>query len=220
MPIEINERTVVGVLFIIGMLMFWLGSVLLPHKVGPYFVKSDFAAVRESFRPWIWIYRLFLFGHLLLVMAVISFAVHLLDSVGRSLICPGAFVACTGLLVSALAEAFYYHYGAWGAQETADYSDVQLEDYLRSLEKLTGYITCWTRFGRVFFGLGAVVLGLGLIAGGGLGLWLSASLALLGLAPMVLTMAFPDNLEYYRPVFHLQSFWFLAAGVVLLLGHS
>ena len=32
---------------------------------------------------------------------------------------------------------------------------------------------------------------------------------------MALTMGLPDNLEYYAPVFHLNSVWFIATGVVV-----
>jgi hypothetical protein len=37
-----------------------------------------------------------------------------------------------------------------------------------------------------------------------------------GLAAMVLTMDFPDNEEYYAPVFHLNALWLLATGLVML----
>jgi len=31
-----------------------------------------------------------------------------------------------------------------------------------------------------------------------------------------LTMAYPDNLEFYAPVFYLNSLWLLATGLVIL----
>ena len=42
------------------------------------------------------------------------------------------------------------------------------------------------------------------------------SAALLSIAAMALTMALPDNLEYYRPVF--SALWLVAIGWVLLHG--
>jgi hypothetical protein len=66
-----------------------------------------------------------------------------------------------------------------------------------------------------------VVLALAFLLGGLMPLWLTVSAAALGLAGMALTMAFPDNLEFYRPVFHLTALWLVAAGVaVLRLGAS
>ena len=38
------------------------------------------------------------------------------------------------------------------------------------------------------------------------------SALILGLTAMTITMAVPDNLEYYAPVFHANSLWFAAAG--------
>jgi peptidoglycan/LPS O-acetylase OafA/YrhL len=67
----------------------------------------------------------------------------------------------------------------------------------------------------VFFGLGMLVLALGLLKWAILPKWLALSAAVLGFAAMVLTMGLPDNLEYYTPVFHLNALWFIAAGVVM-----
>ena len=44
--------------------------------------------------------------------------------------------------------------------------------------------------------------------------FIGASALLLGLAGMALIMAFPDNQEFYIPVFHLNSMWFLTVGIV------
>ncbi|MCP4202853.1 MAG: hypothetical protein GY769_13095 [bacterium] len=40
--------------------------------------------------------------------------------------------------------------------------------------------------------------------------------AVVGLAAIAMTMALPDDLEYYAPVFHLNSLWLLAIGWVVL----
>ena len=88
-----------------------------------------------------------------------------------------------------------------------------LRAHVEALRLDTEYVTCLVRFGRVFFGLGMLVLALGLLKWDILPKWLAISTALLGLAAMALTMGLPDNLEYYAPVFHLNALWFVAAGV-------
>ena len=75
---------------------------------------------------------------------------------------PGVAVAAAGLLVTTLAQAFYYHFGAWGAKETAGKSADELNAYVDSLRVATHYVTFWVRFSRVFFGLDILVLALGL----------------------------------------------------------
>jgi hypothetical protein len=71
------------------------------------------------------------------------------------------------------------------------------------------------RFGRVFFGFGQIVLATGLWLGGGLPSWIAISAVILGLAAIVVTMALPDDLEHYAPVFHLNTLWLLAIGWVV-----
>ena len=99
---------------------------------------------------------------------------------------------------------FCCHFGAWGALECEGKSEAELRAYVDSLKVSTEYATCWIRFGRVFFGLGALVLAIGLMFVSLFPLWLIIVLAVLGIAPIAVTMGFPDNLEYHRPVFHLQ----------------
>ncbi len=72
------------------------------------------------------------------------------------------------------------------------------------------------RFSRVFFGVGQVMLAGGLLYGGILPSWLAWGAAALGLAAIAVTMATPDELERYRPIFHLNAAWMLAVGVVML----
>ena len=215
---ELNGYAITGSLFIAGAVMTWLGWVLLPVKFGAYFAPEDFGKVRARFHYWIWMYRLHLFGYLVTVMAFAALAALVAVGSARVLVWPGVTVAAAGLLVTALAHAFYYHFGAWGALETKGQSESERNAYVDALKVTTEYITCWIRFGRVFFGLGTLVLAAGLLFAGTLPLWITLALAALGLAPMITTMLFPDNLEYYQPIFHLQAAWLLLAGILLILG--
>ena len=80
----------------------------------------------------------------------------------------------------------------------------------------TEYVTCLVRFGRVFSGLGLLVLGCGLIR------WTIVPVAIgwvavaIGLAAMALTMLLPDHMSLYIPVFHVKSLWLLFTGGVIL----
>src|SRR5512136_1542526 len=212
-----NDSTrITGWMFITGALMLWGGWVLLPVHIGTFFKPDDFAAVHEHLHWWIWLYRIHLFGFLVTVMALVALAAVLADSEARVMVWPGVAVAVVGLATGCLASAFYYHHGAWGALQTAGYPLEKLRVHVDELRLDTEYITCLVRFGRVFFGLGLVVLAVGLIKWRILPMVIGISAALLGLAAIALTMAFPDNLEFYAPVFHLNSIWLLATGIVIL----
>jgi hypothetical protein len=210
-----------GWLFICAAMMLWLGWVLMPVHLGPFFEVRDFSRLYSSLRRWIWLYRIHLFGYVVTMMAFVALATLLAETPARIVVWPAVAVAGVGLIVAALAAAFYYHFGAWGALDMQGKPPEALQRFVDSLRVSTEYVTCLVRFGRVFFGLGQVVLALAFLLGGLMPLWLTVSAAVLGLAGMALTMAFPDNLEFYRPVFHLTALWLVAAGVaVLRLGAS
>ncbi len=84
----------------------------------------------------------------------------------------------------------------------------------------TEYVTCLVRFSRVFFGLGQMVLAVAFVKWRPVPSGLGWAAAVLGVAAMFLTMAFGDDLEYYRPVFHLNALWLAALGVALLRRRS
>jgi hypothetical protein len=208
------STAVIGWLFILAALMLWFGWVLLPVHIGVFFKSEDFSAVYHHLRPWIWMYRIHIFGFLVTAMALVALGAALADTEARIVVWPGIAVATAGLIVSALATAFYYHHGAWGAIQMAGQSAEKLHSHVDLLRIDTEYITCLVRFGRVFFGLGLVVLAVGLLRWKVLPLSIGAGAVLLGLLTIGLTMAFPDKLEWYVPVFHLNSLWLLATGIV------
>lgn len=211
-----NEMSVTGWLFIAAAAMNWLGWVLLPVKIIDYFKADVFSKVDERFRVWIWLFRLHLFGYLVVVMAFVALGTLLAGTASRILLWPGVAVCGIGLVVAALAQAFYYHFGAWGALGARGKTPADMEGFVVSLSVTTEYVTCLVRFSRVFFGLGQVVLAIALLAGGLLPVWIGVAAALLGLAAMVVTMGLPDNLGLYRPVFHLNCLWLVGIGITVL----
>jgi len=108
-----NESTrITGWAFVASAVLFWLGWMPLPVKIGTFFQTSDFAAVHDQFRLWIWLFRFHLFGAVMAVSALVALGAVLTDSPARILVWPGVAVAAIGLMVGACADAFYYHFGA------------------------------------------------------------------------------------------------------------
>lgn len=208
--------TVVGWLFCLAGLLMWLGWMIMPVHIGVYFEPGDFAAIHEQFHLWIWMYRAHLFGYVIAGMAVVAMAAVSTELDVRALLFPGAAVAMAGLIVGALGSAFYYHHGAWGALELSRQSFQGATEHIAALRLDTEYVTCLVRFARVFFGLGLVVLAAGLLRWGLLPTVIPGTAALLGVAGMTLTMALPDELIWYVPVFHMNCLWLLATGLTIL----
>jgi hypothetical protein len=209
---------VAGGAFVAAAGMLWGGWMLMPTHIGTFFDTTDFAAVHAHLWLWIWMFRLHLFGMVTAVLALVALGSLVNHSESRILVWPGVAVASGGLLVGAVAAAFYYHFGAWGAMDMAGKSEGELRAFVDSLRVSTEYVTCLVRFGRVFSGLGLLVLGLGLLKWKLFAPWVGAAAAAIGGAAMAVTMAFPDHLALYAPVFHVEALWLAAVGVVVLLG--
>ena len=216
-PMNDFEANVTGGFLLAAASMLWVGSTLLPAKIGDFFARTDFAAVRAHRRLWIWLYRVHLFGHVVAVMAFVALATLVAGAGSRIIIWPAVAVLGTGLMMGAVAAAFYYHFGAWGSVDMDGESDEAIQGFINSLRVTTEYVTCLVRFSRVFIGVGQVFLVIGLLLQAGpWPLWLIGGGGLLGLAGMAITMGLPDNLSLYRPVFHLNALWLAAFGVVTL----
>lgn len=138
------------------------------------------------------------------------------DAPGRSTMSAAATLV-TGWLFVAAAAMLWSGWVLQGERSVARKPAGAAEELVRSLRVPTEYVTCLVRFGRVFFGLGQVTLAVGLWVGGLLPAWIALVAALLGGAAMAVTMVFPDDLHFFRPVFHLDAAWLLAIGLVLLV---
>lgn len=202
--------------FMAAAFMLWGGWILLPHHIGTFFRAADFAEVHARFYFWIWMYRIHIFGMVASVAALVSLASMLTPHPGRVMAWPAVAVTSAGTFVAALAAAFYYHHGAWGALETQDMSLMEIKEFVAALRMDTEYITCLVRFGRVFSGLGLLFLGMSILKWAFLNKIIGAAAVLLGLAAIGLTMVLPDHLHLYQPIFHLKSLWLAATGITLL----
>lgn len=207
-----------GGLFLAAAAMLWLGWMLLPVHIGTFFEPDVFPSIRERFHFWIWMYRFHLFGMVMTAMALVALGAMTIESRARVVIWPGVAVAAAGMVVGALAAAFYYHHGAWGALGSPGKSAEEMQAFVAALRVDTEYVTCLVRFGRVFSGLGLVVIAWGSRLARALPLWADAAAGLIGLAAMALTMGLPDHLHLYTPVFHAKALWLAAVGVAILRG--
>ena len=131
------EVNVTGGFFLAAAAMLWLGWILLPAKLGDYFVATDFPAVLKRRRLWIWLYRVYLFGHVVAVMALVALATLVSGTESRILIWPAVAVFGTGLMMAAVAAAFYSHFGAWGSLDMDGPSEQAVDGFIDSLRATT-----------------------------------------------------------------------------------
>jgi len=210
------ETNFTGWAFIVAAVLLWLGWALSPHHIGEYIVASDFEAIGENVWTWIWMYRIHIFGWVTMGIALFALVSVTARKPYRVLILPGAGMVIIGTFTLAIANAYFYNFGAWGVGQTAGKSAAEIQQFVNDILFTNQYVTCFIRFGRVFSGVGLVLLGYGFIKWNIVSKWLGWFTALLGLAAMVIIMGIPDNFEIYRPLFHILVIWLIAMGVVLL----
>ncbi len=210
------ETNFTGWAFIVAAVLLWLGWALSPHHIGEYIVASDFEAIGENVWTWIWMYRIHIFGWVTMGIALFALVSVTARKPYRVLILPGAGMVIIGTFTLAIANAYFYNFGAWGVGQTAGKSAAEIQQFVNDILFTNQYVTCFIRFGRVFSGVGLVLLGYGFIKWNIVSKWLGWFTALLGLTAMVIIMGIPDNFEIYRPLFHILVIWLISMGVVLL----
>ena len=202
--------------FIASALMLWVGWILSPHHIGEYIVSSDFQPIGERIWFWIWMFRIHIFGGVTMAIAIFALITITARKPNRVILVPGAGMTIVGTFTIAIAMAFYYNFGAWGVGETNGKSTEEVALFMESILYTNQYVTCFVRFGRIFSGVGLVLLGYGFYKWKVLPSWLSWFTILLGLVVMCVILFIPNYYEHYKPLFHVKAIWLMTMGIVLL----
>ena len=210
------ETNFTGWAFILAAVLLWFGWALSPHHIGEYIVASDFAAIGENVWYWIWMYRIHIFGWVTMGIAMFALVAITARKPYRVLMLPGAGMVIIGTFTLAIANAYFYNFGAWGVGQTAGKSPTEIQAFVDSILYTNQYVTCFIRFGRVFSGVGLILLGAGFIKWKIVSVWLGWFTVLLGFVAMGIIMGIPENYEIYKPMFHVKVIWLVIMGIVLL----
>ena len=210
------ETNFTGWAFILAAILLWFGWALSPHHIGEYIVASDFTKIGENVWYWIWMYRIHIFGWVTMGISMFALLSLTTGRPYRVVVLPGIGMVIVGTFTLAIANAYFYNFGAWGVGKTAGLSSDELTQFMDSILYTNQYVTCFIRFGRIFSGVGLVLLGYAFIKWKLLSTWLGWFTMLLGAVAMGIILSIPDNFEIYKPVFHIKVIWLLAIGVSLL----
>lgn len=202
--------------FIVAAILLWFGWVLSPHHIGEYIVADDFTSIGDDVWFWIWMYRIHIFGWVTMGIAMFALVSITSGRPYRVLMLPGAGMVIIGTFTLAIAAAYFYNHGAWGVGQTAGKSPGEIKDFVDDLLFTNQYVTCFIRFGRIFSGVGFVLLGFGFIKWKIVSSWLGWFTVLLGLIAMCIILFIPDNFEIYKPIFQVKVLWLVMMGVELL----
>ena len=210
------ETNFTGWAFILAAVLLWFGWALSSHHIGEYIVASDFSKIGENVWYWIWMYRIHIFGWVTMGISMFSLLSITSGRPYRVVILPGIGMVIVGTFTLAIANAYFYNFGAWGVGQTAGMSASQISEFIDNILFTNQYVTCFIRFGRIFSGVGFVLLGYAFIKWKIVSTWLGWFTMLLGFVAMGIILSIPDNYEIYKPIFHVKAIWLLVMGVVLL----
>ena len=211
-----SSRDFTGWSFITAALMLWGGWMLLPVHINIYFTPEDVLVIQDDLTLYLWMYRLHIFGMIIAIASMAALGTIFPRIPSRVLVNPGLAVISTGMAASALGSAFFYQFGTSGAYDLQGMSIEVIRDFVASLKLDTQYAGCFMRFGRVFTGLGMVILGTGLWKSKIFPSWLGITAILIGIAAMAVIMAVPTNDLFYYPIFHLKALWLAVTGITIL----
>lgn len=205
-----------GWTFIFAAILLWGGWMLSSHKVGEYLVASDFTSIGENIWYWIWMFRIYIFGWVGMMVAMMALASITAKKPYSVILTPGIGMVIIGTFTLALASAYYYNFGAWGVGKTAGMSATEIDQFMNEILYTNQYVTCFMRFGRIFSGVGLVLLGAAFVKWNIVKPWLGWFTILLGLAAMIVILSIPEYYETYKPLFHVKALWLLVMGVMIL----
>jgi hypothetical protein len=210
------ETSFTGWAFVLAAILLWFGWVLSPHHIGEYIVASDFTKIGEIVWFWIWMYRFHIFGWVTMGISMFALLSIITNRPYRTVVLPGIGMIIVGTFTLAIANAFYYNFGAWGVGKTAGLSATEIQEFIDDILFTNQYVTCFIRFGRIFSGVGFVLLGAAFLKWNLVSKWLGWFTVLFGLAAMGIILGIPDNFEIYKPLFHVKVLWLLVMGITLL----
>jgi len=210
------ETSFTGWAFVLAAILLWFGWVLSPHHIGEYIVASDFTKIGDSVWFWIWMYRFHIFGWVTMGISMFALLSIITNRPYRTVVLPGIGMIIVGTFTLAIANAFYYNFGAWGVGKTAGLSATEIQEFINDILFTNQYVTCFIRFGRIFSGVGFVLLGAAFLKWNLVSKWLGWFTVLFGLAAMGIILGIPDNFEIYKPLFHVKVLWLLVMGIRLL----
>ena len=210
------ETNFTGWSFIIAAALLWLGWAFSPHHIQEYIVASDFEEIGKNVWTYIWMYRIHIFGWVTMGIALFAFVSVTARKPYRVVILPGAGMLIIGSFTLAIAAAYYYNFGAWGVGQTAGKPELEIQAFMNDILYTNQYVTCFLRFGRIFSGVGLVLLGAAFIKWAIVPKLLGWFTTIFGLAAVVLILSIPDNFEIYKPLFHIKVIWLLMMGGLLL----
>ena len=95
-------------------------------------------------------------------------------------------------------------------------SPEEIQQFMDGILFTNQYVTCFLRFGRIFSGVGFVLLGAAFLKWGIVNKFMGWFTLLYGLAAMAIVMLIPEYFNSYKPMVHIKFLWLGLMGITIL----
>lgn len=205
-----------SILLLMGAVMVNLGFLVRPVQLQDSFDLPAFIQAHENQTIWIWSFRFLVFGLFMEVMGLAALKSLFRQSEADTVISTGILVSTFALMVTALAEGYYMHMGAWAGWKVSTLEPSLQTPFLQTLEVTREWVVCLTRMGYMFFCMGLVGVGWGLIRTSFFPKWLGIYALTLGIIGIMVMLVFDSRTDLYVPVRWGISIFFFLTGWLLL----
>lgn len=207
-----------GITLILGGIMVGAGYLIRPVAIDQHFQIANFLDIGIFNTTWIRSFQILVFGFFISLAGLVALGILHWKSESRTIIFSGLAICAATLLVNALCESYYMHVGAWGAYELRDATEEKQLAFLANLRPLGEWMICLTRMANMFFSLGFIVLGLGLVRARLVARWLGGASVLIGISGMMILMLYPDKAAAFAPVRLAITLWYIGLGHRVFFG--
>jgi hypothetical protein len=215
--LEAPGRLLIAGLFVLGGLLVPVGLLLRPLHF-QWFDTSHFSPIADHMGAWIWSFRVLVFGYFLRLGALAALGTLGAPPRARAPIAAGVAICAFASLASALGHAYYLDTGVWGSWDVTHYTtEAARATFLATLRPVNAWGECLVRMGSVFYSLGSIFLGVGLLIGRAAPRWLALFAICCGPLGILAGMLAPNSLEASWAMTALHSAWCLLAASTFVL---
>ena len=152
-----------AVLLFLSAIMVNAGYLMRPVQLQDAFNLASLLTAHDNQTLFIWSFRVLVFGVFLGIMGLFSLGSLLRISPSHPIINPGIIVCCLALFVGTTAEAYFMHMGAWAGWKASTLAAAEQEPFVKTLEVTYEWVLCLRRMGYMFFCLGFLPMGIGIL---------------------------------------------------------
>ncbi len=204
-----------AILLALSAIMVNAGYLMRPVQLQDAFNLASLLTAHENQTIFIWSFRVLVFGVFLGIMGLFSWGSLMRSSSAHPIINPGVIVCSLALFVGTTAEAYFMHMGAWAGWKASTLAAAEQEPFVKTLEVTYEWVLCLRRMGYMFFCLGFLPTGIGIIRDTFFPKWLGYYAVAFGVTGITVMLIYDSSTAFYEYVRYAYTLFFAIIAVLL-----